>query len=144
MKVKPIRWSCAFFVAVFISCAPAQVAHPPDAKDSQAHRDAVAVAITNKSVIPGMTPDEVKQALGKPEQESSGKDASGATLTWSYTTYRQDPQYTYYLDASGHAQLQIYYVKVAVGRLMIDFANGAVTRVTPHKVDLANPAIVTN
>ena len=30
-----------------------------EAKQNQAHRDAVAVAITNKSVIQGMTPDDI-------------------------------------------------------------------------------------
>ena len=36
-----------------------------EAKKNQEHRDAVNVAITNKNVIQGMTPEEVKQSVGR-------------------------------------------------------------------------------
>jgi len=54
-----------------------------EAKKNQAHHDAVAVAIANKSVVQGMTPDEVKQSLGRPEQVSSRTDANHSTPTAS-------------------------------------------------------------
>jgi hypothetical protein len=114
------------------------------AEKNQKHHDAVAVAITNKNVIRGMTPDEVAQSVGKPEQVSSRIDAGGATLTWVYTTYREDPQYQYSIDAFGRPVLSTYYVKVPIGQLIVAFANGAVTSVEQHRTDPNSPGVVTN
>ncbi len=114
------------------------------AQKNQAHHEAVAVAITNKSVIQGMTPDEVKQSVGRPEQVSSRIDPSGSALTWIYTTYREDPQYEYALDLFGRPTLQTYYVKVPVGQLVVAFANGAVVSVVQHTTDPSSPGVVTN
>jgi hypothetical protein len=115
-----------------------------EAKQNQAHRDAVAVAITNKSVIQGMTPDEVKRSVGRPEQVASRVDSSGSALTWIYTTYREEPQYEYVLDAFGRPVLQTYYVKIPIGQLIVAFANGAVISVEQHKTDPNSPGVVTN
>jgi hypothetical protein len=111
---------------------------------NQARRDAVAVAIANKSVIQGMTPDEVKQSVGRPEQVASRVDPNGSALTWIYTTYREDPQYSYALNVFGRPVLQTYYVKTPIGQLIVDFANGAVISVEEHKTDPNSPGVVTN
>lgn len=115
-----------------------------EAKKNQAHRDVVAVAIANKSVIQGMTPDEVKESLGRPERVSSRIDPSGSALTWVYTTYVEQPQYQYSLDAFGRPVLQTYYVKIPVGQMIVDFTNGAVVSVEQHKTDPNSPGVVTN
>jgi hypothetical protein len=115
-----------------------------EAKKNQARRDAVAVAIANKSVIQGMTPDEVKQSVGNPEQVASRVDPRGSALTWIYTTYREDPQYTYTLDAFGRPVLQTYYVKIPIGQLIVDFANGAVISVEEHRTDPNSPGVMAN
>ena len=115
-----------------------------EAKKNQAHHDAVAVAITNKSVIQGMTPDEVKQSVGRPEQVASRVDPSGTALTWIYTTYREEPQYEYSLNAFGRPVLQTYYVKIPIGQLIVAFANGAVISVEQHKTDPNSPGVVTD
>jgi len=114
------------------------------AQKNQAHRDAVAVAITNKNVIQGMTPDEVKQAVGRPEQVSSRVDPSGSTVTWIYTTYREEPQYQYSLDVFGRPVLNTYYVKIPIGQLIVAFINGAVISVVQHSTDPNSPGVVTN
>jgi hypothetical protein len=114
------------------------------AKKNEAHRDAVAVAITNKSVVTGMTPDEVKQSVGRPEQVSSRVDPSGTALTWIYTTYREEPQYEYALNAFGRPVLQTYYVKIPIGQLIVAFVNGAVISVEQHQTDTSSPGVVTN
>lgn len=114
------------------------------AQKNQARRDAVAVAIANKNVITGMTPDEVKQALGKPNGISSKVDPHGEALAWTYTTYREDPQYEYTMDAYGHTVLQTYYVKVPIGQEIIEFVNGTVYSIEQHKTDPNNPGVVTN
>jgi hypothetical protein len=114
------------------------------ARKNQAHREAVSVAITNKDVIQGMTPDEVKQAVGVPEQVSSRIDPSGSALTWIYTTYREDPQYQYSLDPFGRPVLQTYYVKIPIGQLIVAFANGTVISVEQHQTNPNSPGVVTN
>jgi len=115
-----------------------------EAKKNQAHRDAVAVAIANKDVIRGMTPDEVRQSVGRPEQVASRVDASGQELTWIYTTYREEPQYQYAMDALGRTFLQTYYVKIPVGQMVVAFADGAVVSIEQHKTDPNSPGVVTN
>ncbi len=114
------------------------------AKKNQQRRDAVAVAVANKTVIQGMTPDEVKQSVGRPEQVTSHSDPNGESLVWTYTTYREDPQYEYVPDAFGRPVLQTYYVKIPIGQLVVAFANGAVIAVTQHKTDPNSPGVVTN
>ena len=114
------------------------------ARKNQAHRDAVAVTITNKSVIAGMTPDEVKQSVGRPEQVSSRVDPNGTALTWIYTTYREEPQYEYALNAFGRPVLQTYYVKIPIGQMIVAFVNGAVISVEQHQTDPSSPGVVTN
>ncbi len=115
-----------------------------EAQKNQAHRDAVAVAIANKDVIRGMTPDEVKLSVGRPEQVASRDDAGGSALTWVYTTYREEPQYQYALDGYGRAYLQTYYVKIPIGQIIVSFADGVVVSVEQHKTDPNSPGIVTN
>jgi hypothetical protein len=115
-----------------------------EAKKNQARQDAVGVAIANKNVIQGMTPDEVKQAVGRPEQVSSTTDANGSAITWIYTTYVEQPQYQYTLDTFGRAVLNTYYVKIPVGQMIVNFANGAVVRIVQHKTDPSSPGVVTN
>ncbi len=104
-----------------------------EAQKNQAHRDAVAVAIANKSVIQGMTPDEVRASVGPPGQIASRSDPHGDALTWIYTTYREDPQYQYSIDAFGRPVLSTYYVKVPIGQLIVSFANGTVFSIEEHK-----------
>ncbi len=115
-----------------------------EAKKNQAHRDAVAVAVANKTVIQGMTPDEVKLSVGRPESTTSHSDPNGESLVWTYTTYREDPQYQYSLDPFGRPVLQTYYVKIPIGQLIVAFANGTVVAVTEHKTDPNSPGVVTN
>jgi hypothetical protein len=115
-----------------------------EAQKSQARRDAVAVAIANKTVIQGMTPDEVKQSVGRPEQTSSHTDVNGTVQTWTYITYREEPQNSYVINAFGQPVIQTLYVKIPIGQLTVDFANGGVTAITQHKSDPDSPGVVTN
>lgn len=114
------------------------------AKKNQARNDAVAVAIANKNVIQGMTTDEVKQSVGRPGQITSHTDDNGSVLTWIFTTYREEPQYSYALDTLGRPVLQSFYVKIPIGQLIVNFQNGVVTSVTQHKTDTTSAGVVTN
>lgn len=115
-----------------------------EAQKNQERHDAVAAAVANKTVIQGMTPDEVKQSIGSPDEISSRTDASGSTLTWVYTTYREDPQYSYAMGPRGVPVMQTYYVKVPIGKKTIDFVNGVVTGIAERKTDPNGPGVVTN
>jgi hypothetical protein len=115
-----------------------------EAQKNQERRDAVAAAVANKTVIQGMTTDEVKESLGGPDETSSRTDATGSTLTWVYTTYRLEPQYNYTMNDRGQPVTQVYYVKIPIGKKTIDFVNGVVTAVAEHKIDPNGPGIVTN
>lgn len=114
------------------------------AKKNQERHDAVAAAIANKSVIQGMTTDEVRQSIGRPEQTSSRTDPNGTSITWVYTTYREEPQYSYGFDALGRTVVQTYYVKVPIGQKIIAFVNDAVISVEEHQTDPSSPGVVTN
>ena len=114
------------------------------ARKNQQRHDAVAAAIANKDVIQGMSPDEVKQSVGKPEQITTHSDPSGSSLVWTYTTYREDPQYQYTLDPFGRPVLSTYYVRIPIGQLTVAFVNDAVISVTQKKTDPNSPGVVTN
>jgi hypothetical protein len=114
------------------------------AKQTQERRDAIAAAIANKTVVPGMTPDEVQQAVGRPEQTATKTDASGSTVTWIFTTYKQEPQYSYAFDVYGRPVLQTYYVKIPIGQMIIGFGNGVVASIEQHQTDPNSPGVVTN
>jgi hypothetical protein len=114
------------------------------AKKTQERRDAIAAAIANKTVVPGMTPDEVQQAVGRPEQTATRTDAGGSSVTWIFTTYKQEPQYSYAIDAFGRPVLQTYYVKIPIGQLIVGFADGVVASIEEHQTDPNSPGVVTN
>jgi hypothetical protein len=105
------------------------------AKRAEEWRAAVAVAIANKNVIRGMTSDEVEKAVGHPTQTASRTDAHGSELTWIFTTYREEPQYTYSFDAFGRPILQTYYVKIPVGQMVVNFAGGVVDTIEQHETN---------
>jgi hypothetical protein len=115
-----------------------------EAKKNQQRRDTVAVAIANKNVIQGMSPEEVKQAVGKPDQVTTRTDPNGESTVWTYTTYREDPQYEYSLNAFGQPVLQTYYVKVPIGQLVVAFGPNGVASITQRKSDPNGAGIVTN
>jgi hypothetical protein len=114
------------------------------ARKNEEQQAAVAVAIANKTVIRGMTPDEVEQAVGHPTETASRSDAHGSSLTWIFTTYREEPQYTYAIDPFGRPLLQTYYVKIPVGQLVVSFEGGTVASVEEHTSDPNSPGVVTN
>jgi hypothetical protein len=114
------------------------------ARKNQARHDAVADAIAHKSVIRGMTPDEVNQSLGRPEQVSSHTDDNGTALTWVYTTYALQYQSSFAPGYYGRYQLQTYPVKVPIGQFIVNFSNGEVISTDQHKTDPNSPGVVTD
>ncbi len=114
------------------------------ATKNQERHNAVADAIAHKAVIRGMTQDEVEQSLGRPEQTTSHTDDNGQQVTWVFTTYGIEYESSYAPGPYGRAVLQTYPVKVPVGQLIVNFANGGVVSVDEHKTDPSSPGVVTN
>jgi len=106
-----------------------------EARKNQARHDVVADAIVHKKVIRGMTPDEVQQSVGRPDQESSQVDDTGTTKTWVFTTYTTILQTSYAPGFYGRPTLQTYPVKVPIGQLIVTFVNDAVNSIQEHKTD---------
>jgi hypothetical protein len=115
-----------------------------EARKNQARHDVVAAAIAQKKVIQGMTPDEVHQSVGRPDQESSQTDATGTTKTWVFTTYTTVLQTSYVPGLYGRPALQTYPVKVPIGQLIVMFTNGVVVSIQEHKTDPDSPGINTD
>jgi hypothetical protein len=113
------------------------------AKKNQARHDEVAKAIKDKKVIRGMTPDEVRQSLGEPEQTSSHIDDSGSGLTWVYTTYTIVWRTSAVPDSYGRTVFQTFPTKVPIGQMIVTFANGAVSAIEEHKTDPDSPGVDT-
>ena len=111
------------------------------ARKNQARQAEVAKAILAKKVIRGMTPDEVKQALGEPEQTSSHTDDSGTALTWVFTTYSIVWQTTATPSYGGRALIQTLPTKVPSGQVIVTFANGVVIAIEEHTTNPNSPGV---
>ena len=111
------------------------------ARKNEARLQEVAKAIRAKQVIRGMTPDEVRQSLGEPEQTSSHVDASGSSLTWVFTTYSIIYQTAATPGYNGRTLVQTFPTKVPSGQIIVTFANGAVTAIEEHKTNPDSPGV---
>jgi hypothetical protein len=89
--------------------------------------------ISRKEVAIGMTPEEVIEALGKPDMESSRTDANSQLLTFEYITYDRVPQRTLARDRFGRLYNTITYIKVETGRFTVHFDDGAVSSIETTK-----------
>jgi hypothetical protein len=76
-----------------------------------------------------MSFDQVRAALGKPDSTSFRQDENSRTDQWSYLTYETRYQQQLVSDAFGRAYFQNIPVRVAVGRLNLEFKDGCVTSI---------------
>jgi outer membrane protein assembly factor BamE (lipoprotein component of BamABCDE complex) len=114
------------------------------AKKNQARHDEVAKAIQAKKVIRGMTPDEVRQSLGDPEETSSHTDDTGTAQTWTYTTYTIVWQTAATPGPYGRTVVQTFPTKVPIGQVIVTFADGAVSAIEEQKTNPDSPAVSPN
>jgi outer membrane protein assembly factor BamE (lipoprotein component of BamABCDE complex) len=100
--------------------------------------------IDRKEIAIGMTTDEVLQALGKPDAESSRFDSNSEAQTFQYITYDRVPQKNFVRDRFGRLYETITYIKVETGRFTVNFADGAVSSIesTKGKPNFGNAKIV--
>lgn len=87
----------------------------------------VARLIENRQVALGMTPDEVRRSLGRPEKESFRADSGGRVDLWEYITYKHIPQTRTLFDRFNRPYQDVIYVKVPEGRMAVEFENGLVS-----------------
>ena len=116
-----------------------------DAKAAQARHDQMAPAIKEHKVVRGMTPDEVRQSLGDPEQTSTRSDDTGSSLTWTYTQYTSVWKTSYTPGFyGGNGIATTYLAKVPVGNTIITFANNEVSAIEEHRTDPNSPSLQSN
>jgi hypothetical protein len=102
----------------------------------------IQVAIANKTVIQGMTPEDVEKSLGSKAPTILKQTLpQGVFETWTYTTYKQVPQNSYAVDSMGQPVSQTEYDKVAIGTLTINFTNGVVTSIQEQRSDPDSPGV---
>ncbi len=92
-------------------------------------RAEVAQLIERNEVAVGMTTDEVRQSLGKPEKRTAQMDATQRFDVWEYIRYERQPRQVQERDRLGRLFWNTVYVKVPVGRLAVVFEDDIVTQV---------------
>jgi hypothetical protein len=110
------------------------------AKKNQERRGQIAAVIARKQVIRGMTPDEVHQSLGDPDQTSSHTDGSGTSQIWVYTTYANVWQTSYVAGPFGRPVLQSFPVRTPVGQIAVTFTDNEVSAIEQHQTSPAAAA----
>ncbi|MDF1853220.1 MAG: hypothetical protein P1U85_20445 [Verrucomicrobiales bacterium] len=86
--------------------------------------------IENKQVALGMTVEEVIASIGPPDKRSSKITQTGRTDTLEFISYERVPQTTVVYDSFGRAFPSTQYVEVESGRVVIEFANDAVSSIS--------------
>jgi hypothetical protein len=99
--------------------------------------------IARHEVIIGMTRDEVRASLGKPDKIARTVTADGEAEQWSYVTYRYLPQYNYFYDARGQLQQNVVYQRVPTGHKIVVFRNNEVAVIEDHTQERTPPPITT-
>jgi hypothetical protein len=82
--------------------------------------------IARHEVALGMTTEEVRASLGKPERRTRIRTEAGEEEQWMYLTYRYLPYYTNYYDDKGVLRQLVYYRRVPAGHKTITFRGGEV------------------
>ncbi len=116
-----------------------------DAKAAATRHAQMAPAIKEHRVVRGMTPDEVRQSLGDPEQTSTRSDDTGSRQSWTYTQYTSVWKTAYQPGFYGGQGVETTYLaKVPVGTTIISFTDGAVSAIEVHKTDPNSPSLQNN
>lgn len=116
-------------------------------RERVAEAAAVQQAIQERRVIAGMTPDQVREALGRPNAQSFREDESGRLDVWNYVTFRYVRQLQRVCDPlTGGFQYIWVRVKQETGSLRVEFQNGVVVAVEqtlhPEGSSIRQPQLV--
>ncbi|MEM6885236.1 MAG: hypothetical protein AAF571_09405, partial [Verrucomicrobiota bacterium] len=92
-------------------------------------------AIEEKKVLAGMTLDQVRESLGKPDEAAFRTDANGRTDVWSYFEYKSVFREQSYRDpATGQLLVRRYKEKVPESETTIEFVNGRVVAIEKKRI----------
>lgn len=116
-------------------------------RKSEERREIVDALIAKNEVAIGMTSEEVRRSLGKPQKTTKRADKSGTQQIWEYVKYELVPQTTYapgynqtvitypgtpkkpggtFVQTGGGYVANTIYVKVPVGTLTVTFKDNLV------------------
>jgi hypothetical protein len=93
-------------------------------------------AIEEKRVLEGMTMEEVRKSLGKPDRVSfrrQGGDNPQRIDVWGYLIYERVMKTRTVVNGWGLPVVEAYFEKEVVGEKNIEFLNDAVVAVEEHK-----------
>jgi len=89
-----------------------------------------ALAIKKEEVLPGMSFENVQQALGKPTNKTFREDEKGRLDVWSYVDYERITEYRQAVDPVTRQVISIpYTVKIPIGSLNVEFKNSRVAAI---------------
>jgi len=92
-------------------------------------------AIKAKTVLAGMTLEQVRESLGKPDEAAFRTDASGRTDVWSYFEYKSVYREQTYTDrVTGLLTVRRYKEKVPEEETTIEFLNGRVVAIEKKRI----------
>lgn len=97
---------------------------------AEKRRVEVEEVIARREVVTGMTMDEVRRSLGKPQKRGSRRAGGVQTDIWEYITYQIVPQERDGIDEFGRLTRVIVNVKIPAGTRTVVFENGVVTEIT--------------
>ena len=101
-----------------------------------AHRE----VIDRHEVVVGMTREEVRASLGKPERRSRVRSQEDELELWFYATYRYLPSYTRSYDENGQLRQVVSYERVIAGNKVVTFRGNEVTAVEDRSGTQTRPA----
>ncbi len=103
----------------------------------------VADLIANKQVALGMKLDEVRAALGNPNEKSSRLDGAGRTDVYDYVSYSYIPQLQTVRGVDGQLYNRMVSTRVVSSRLSVSFKDELVVSVEEKETTApARPALV--
>ncbi len=97
---------------------------------AEKRRVEVEEVISRREVVTGMTMDEVRRSLGKPQKRGSRRSGDVQTDIWEYITYQIIPQERDGIDEFGRLTRVVVNVKVPAGTRTVVFENGIVKEIT--------------
>lgn len=105
----------------------------PNIRKLHERQTQVAALIEAKQIALGMTSEEVRESLGKPNRKSSKLDAGGKAETLEYVVYDKIPQYTTGVDGFGRPVQLVTYIKVETGSMSVKLKDNVVESIEETK-----------
>jgi len=96
-------------------------------RKAEERRRVVEALIAKNEVALGMTPEEVRRSLGKPQKKTQTANAEGVSQVWEFVTYALIPQFTTGIGPNGFPVQTTTYIKTPKGKMDVHFKDGIVS-----------------